>query len=68
MVTVVAVNIKRKTEMKVSSQRECYGMKGNLVSCMCSLNCAVFVLAPFFFVLFFFFFFLFFVFWQSGRN
>jgi len=49
MVTVVVVNIKRKTEMKVSSQREFYGMKGNLVSCMCSLDCAGCVLALVFF-------------------
>jgi len=45
MVTVVAVNIKRKTEIKMSSRREVYGMKVNLVSCMRSLDCVVCVLA-----------------------
>jgi hypothetical protein len=41
MATVVAVNIKRETEIKMSSQRKLCGMKGNLVSCMCSLDCVV---------------------------
>jgi len=51
MVHVVAVNIKRKTEIKVSSQRELYDIKGNLVSCMRSLDCAVCVLAVVFYFL-----------------
>jgi hypothetical protein len=41
MVTVVAINIKREMEIKMSSQSKMYGMKGNLVSCMYSLDCVV---------------------------
>jgi len=51
MVTAVAVNIKRKTEIKMNSQSKVYGMKGNLVSCMCSLDCVVCVLALVFYFL-----------------
>ena len=51
MVTVVAVNIKRKTEIKMGSQSRVYDMKGKLVSCMCSLDCVVCVLAFVFYFL-----------------
>jgi hypothetical protein len=51
MATVLAVNIKRKTEMKMSSHNKLFGIKGKLVSCMCSLDCVVCVLALVFYFL-----------------
>jgi len=45
MVTIVAVNIKRKTEIKMNSQSKVYDMKRNLVSRMRSRHYVVCVLA-----------------------
>ena len=44
MITATAVNIKRKTEIKMSSQNKVSSMKGNFVSCMSSLYFVVCVL------------------------
>ena len=49
MATVVAVYIKRKEEIKPSSQSKVSGMKGNLLS---SMFCVAFLLSPCFRVLF----------------
>jgi hypothetical protein len=41
MVTVVAVNIKRKFEISMCSQSKLYGMRGNLLICMFCLEFVV---------------------------
>ena len=51
MVTVVAVNIKMETEIKMSSQSRVEDMKVKLVHCMCSLDCVVCVFALVFYFL-----------------